>query len=188
MTASRVVAMFGLSGVGKGWLARELCERHQQILHLEASALMRAALNTTGEALRTAAVGVVQDNQSRLVQAFIAARSAQPDRPVLFDGHSVIDNDLELVEVPVSVVAALGTDAIVFVFDDPTAIRERRLLDDRRRPDRPVVALAHHQERARAVAVGYAERLNLEFHEVTAGDWQALERAFFPPPGPDARD
>jgi adenylate kinase len=174
LSASPVVAMFGLSGVGKGWMARSVCIRHPEILHLEASALMRAAMNTTGEALRTATAATVKDNQLRLVAAFDEARRSSPDRPVLFDGHSVIDNDHGLVEIPVAAIADLSPTAIVFVQDHPVLIRQRRLADERRRPDRSEEELAGHQGQAREVAAGYARYLAIPFQVVEAGDWQAL--------------
>lgn len=60
MSAGRVVAMFGLSGVGKGGLAGQVRTVRPDVLHLEASALMRAAMGASGEAPRTAAAGAVQ--------------------------------------------------------------------------------------------------------------------------------
>ncbi|WP_454762322.1 AAA family ATPase [Caulobacter segnis] len=173
--------MFGLSGVGKGWLAGQVRTVRPDVLHLEASALMRAAMGASGEALRTAAAGVVQDNQSRLVVAFVAARAGRLDRPVLFDGHSVIDNDHDLVEIPAAAIAALGACAIVFISGDPEVIRRRRLEDARTRPDRSAATLAHHQEQARAVARGFAQHTGVDFVEINAGDWQRLATAFDSP-------
>ena len=144
---------------------------------------MRAAMNTTGEALRTAAADAVQDNQQRLVAAFEEARRACPDRPVLFDGHSVIDNDHGLVEIPVAAIARLRPSAIVFVQDDPRVIRQRRLAGERLRPDRSEDTLADHQDRARQAAAGYARSMGVPFHVVEAGDWQALAAVFSGLPG-----
>jgi adenylate kinase len=170
-----VVAMFGLSGVGKGWIAGQLSAHNPEILHLEASVLMRAAMRTTGEALRTAPADVVRDNQAKLLDAFRQAREAAPERPVLFDGHSIIDNDQQLVDVPLSV---LAPDLIAFIHDNPAAIRARRLADARSRPDRSVEALAHQQARAEAVARSYAIELKVRFLGLEAGDWRTLKNAF----------
>ncbi|UAL10159.1 ATP-binding protein [Caulobacter segnis] len=173
-----VVAMFGLSGVGKGWIASQLSAQRPEVLHLEASALMRAAMRTTGEALRTAPADVVRDNQAKLVATFQIAREAAPDRPVLFDGHSIIDNDQQLVDVPLSAVAGLAPNLVAFVHDDPVALRARRLADARFRPDRSVETLAHQQARAEAVARNYAIELKVPFLRLEAGDWRALNHAF----------
>lgn len=140
--------------------------------------LMRAALNTTSEALRTAAASAVQDNQQRLVAAFEVARRSRPDCPVLFDGHSVIDNDQGVVEIPVAAIAGLRPTAIVFVHDEPGAIRQRRLADERPRPDRTEETLTGHQDRARQAAEGYAKHLAVPFYVLDAGDWQALKAIF----------
>jgi len=143
-----VVAMFGLSGVGKRWIARQVCARHPVVLHLEASALLRAALNQSGEAFRTAAEDVMADNQRRLAEAFVSAHAAEPDRPVLFDGHSVIDNDSGLVDIPAAVIAPLRPDHIVFVADTGAAIASRRAADTRHWPLRTADDLGQHQARA----------------------------------------
>jgi adenylate kinase len=182
-----VVAMFGLSGVGKGWLARQLCQRRPEILHLEASALMRDALQASSEALRTATNDVIDDNQSSLIAAFAAARTAAPSRPTLFDGHCVIDNDAGLVEIPLAVIARLEPSYIVFISDEPEAIADRRRGDDRKRPVRSLDELAHHQDRARLIALAYAEGLAIPFDEICAGDWKALDRVFDGAQSRDAR-
>lgn len=173
-----VVAMFGLSGVGKGWIARQVCARHPMVLHLEASALLRAALNQSGEALRTAAEDVMADNQRRLAAAFASARAAEPDRPVLFDGHSVIDNDAGLVDIPAAVIAPLRPDHIVFVADTGAAIASRRAADTRHRPLRTADDLGQHQARALAMAESYAVTLSVPFDEVQPGEWERVSRMF----------
>ena len=175
---SRVVAMFGLSGVGKGWVAQEVCDRLPQVLHLEASALMQKALQTSSETLRTAPADTMGLNQLSLVAAFQAAREAEPERPILFDGHSIIDNDKSLIEIPVSVIAALAPDHIVFVMDEPDVIACRRSNDHRTRPLRTLSELSDHQTRARAVAVDYAVSQKVPFVEIRAGDWMSLKQLF----------
>lgn len=173
-----VVAMFGLSGVGKGWMARAVCARHPMVLHLEASALLRAALKQTGEALRTATEDVMADNQRRLAAAFAAARAAEPDRPVLFDGHSVIDNDAGLVDIPAAVIAPLNPNHIVFVADSAAAIAARRLADARRRPLRTEDDLNRHQARAQANAQLYAAAFAIPFEVVRSGACERVGQLF----------
>jgi hypothetical protein len=105
-------------------------------------------------------------------------RAQVPDRPILFDGHSVIDNDAGLVEIPLAVVAALGPDHIVFVIDDVSEIARRRLEDSRRRPSRSLDELRRHQELARAVASDYADKLGVPMSIVRAGDVEGLLSPF----------
>ena len=173
-----VVAMFGLSGVGKGWMASAVCTRQPAILHLEASALLRAALNQPGEILRTATEDVIAHNQRRLAAAFAAARTAEPERPILFDGHCVIDNDAGLVDIPAAVIASLQPDHIVFVADEGAAIAARRLADARHRPLRTVDDLERHQARAQNLAQSYALALGISFEGVRSGDWERVSRLF----------
>jgi adenylate kinase len=174
MMKPTVVGLFGLSGVGKGWIAHHVCAKRPEILHLEASSLMRRALSASSEALRTAAPAKMADNQIRLIAAFEAERAEHPTRPVLFDGHSVIDNDRALIEIPVAVVSGLRLDQIVFVWDAPETIAARRETDTRPRPKRSLVELQEHQERARSVASAYGLALGIPFVEVHAGAWPVV--------------
>jgi adenylate kinase len=170
--------MFGLSGVGKGWLARKLCEHRPEVLHLEASALMRATFNISSEALRTADAGALTTNQQGLVAAFTGARAAEPLRPILFDGHSVIDNDAGLVQIALEVIAGLKPQHIVFVSEVVSLIAERRRRDTRSRPIRTLDELTRHQDCARELANSYAESLAISFDEVQSRDWMIVDRLF----------
>jgi adenylate kinase len=167
-----VITVFGVSGVGKGWLISRFAKDHE-ILHLQASQLLKdakaaaAGIITTSEELRT---GPVIDNQALLVAAFLAARE-KASRPILFDGHCVIDGGAQLIEIPVAVIEALAPSGLIFVHDKPDAIFRRRAGDSTRvRPTRSADELHDHQERARAICAEYAELLKLDLHFIEAGD------------------
>jgi ABC-type dipeptide/oligopeptide/nickel transport system ATPase component len=99
MTKS-VVALVGISGVGKSTLLRAAAETIQ-FQHLQASALIKAAKEKqTAETvvtddLRTADI---TDNQALLVQGFSDARDPSKTLIVL-DGHTVIDTPNGLVTI-----------------------------------------------------------------------------------------
>src|ERR1700753_345358 len=89
---AKVVAVFGLSGVGKSWMISRYVAA-ENIAHIQASQLMRDASTAgvgkpvTSESLRR---GAVLDNQSLLTEAF-AKVLAEEARPIIFDGHCLID-------------------------------------------------------------------------------------------------
>jgi adenylate kinase len=168
----RVIGVFGLSGVGKSWLISRFVSANP-VAHVQASQLLReakAAISgsvTTSEALR---IGAVLDNQALLVRAF-SAKIADAVQPIIFDGHCVVDNGSQLLEIPVEVIAALSVSGLIFVQSQPAAIVEQRLKDiTRTRPARSVEEIEFHQNRAMSVCAEYAKHLRLDLHVVHAGD------------------
>jgi adenylate kinase len=175
----RVLAVCGLSGVGKSWLISRFASANP-VVHVQASQLLReakAAISgsvTTSEELR---IGAVLDNQALLIRAF-SAKISNAVQPIIFDGHCVVDDGSQLVEIPVEVIAALSVSGLVFVKSQPGAIVERRLKDiARTRPARTVEEIGLHQNRAMLVCVDYAKRLRLDLHVVQAGDEESFASA-----------
>lgn len=154
---TRRVALLGLSGVGKSTLISEVAKRIP-LLHLQASNLIKAEqayreqTQESSEALRA---GPVLDNQALMVAAFDRLTKGAT-LPVVFDGHSIIDGRSGLIEIPSSVFAALGLDAICIMTAAPAMIFERRSHDiARERPPRDIQALAAQQ----ALAIANAQRI-----------------------------
>jgi adenylate kinase len=175
----RVVAVFGLSGVGKSWLIARMIHS-EPMMHVQASQLLRdekAAITgqtVTNEALRT---GAVLDNQSLLVRAFSRVHSAAT-MPIIFDGHCVVDSAAGLIEIPPEVIEALSISGIVFIEDQPGAIVERRAGDTTRtRPIRSESEIELHQNQALATCLKYAARLQAGLRVVQAGDEPAFRSA-----------
>lgn len=174
-----VVAVFGLSGVGKSWLISRFVRQHA-FVHVQASQLLRDAksastgVDVTSEELRT---GTVLDNQALLIRAF-RARCAAETTPIIFDGHCVIDSSDELIEIPVSVIGALRPSGLIFIADDPKLIVARRSADQtRERPSRTTDELTSHQHRALDLFAIYAQHLGLKPMVVNAGDEVAFASA-----------
>ena len=115
---------------GKSTLIGRLNKR-TPLLHLQASALIKAEQAyrvqspDSSESLRT---GAVLDNQALMIAAFQRI-TADVEVPIVFDGHSIIDSDDGLVEIPPSVFAELSLDAIFYLSAVPHIIAKRRLAD-----------------------------------------------------------
>lgn len=165
--------MFGISGVGKSHLARRIVQARPGLLRLSASGLLKSKLRTTGEKLRTAQVRDVVSNQFALVGALSAARDGRWQIPVLLEAHAVIDNDHELIDVPLEVIKAIGVAGILSLSAPPAKIEMYRGRDRRKRPARTVEELEHQQKRSLAVSQHYASVLGVPFKEVEAGDLKA---------------
>jgi adenylate kinase len=159
----KVIAVVGLSGVGKTAMLRQLSSRFP-VMHLQASALIKTELTRlatetpTSEQLRT---GRVLDNQAALVIGFRNAVRGY-DGVVLFDGHTVIDTGDCLIEIPTSVFADLQCDQIVVVTEDSHEIARRREADfGRKRPVRSPLAIRDQQKRSTEVAQQIAMSLRI---------------------------
>lgn len=172
----KVVAVFGLSGVGKTWLISRYAVS-SEALHVQASQLLRQeTTKLTGEAVTNEGLrkGAVLDNQSLLVQAFSKV-AASATKPIIFDGHCVVDTGDRLIEIPSGVIKALLPSGIVFVHDRAAAIVARRAGDiARARLVRSEGEIELQQERAVAVCRDYAKELGLGLHFVEAGDEAAF--------------
>jgi adenylate kinase len=147
---ARVVALLGLSGVGKSTMLTRIVGK-TAFRHLQASQLIKdelariSALHASSEELRT---GAVSCNQQLLVSAF--KREAATDTGcIVIDGHSVIDTPNGLLTIPPETFARIGVAYVVVLQDATIRIAERRLADTSRvRPQRSLQQLTEHQARS----------------------------------------
>lgn len=177
--SGRVVAILGVSGVGKTSMVSAYSRHYPSVHSVRASTLLKAAvLVPDTETLRTAPAPEIHDNQVRLASAFSELRSRYPERNIIFDGHSLIDNDETLVIVPVATFIQLAPNLIVFLEDDPEAIHVRRNMDEERlRPNRSVDEIATHQQTAKEAAFSYGAALSAPCLAVWSGDHASFRAA-----------
>ena len=143
------------------------------LAHAQASDLLkRAKLDEAGEAVSSEDLrkGPVLDNQTMLLTSF-RTFAAKELRNILFDGHSLIDTEDTLIEIPIEVIKAIGPAAVLFLWEEFQKIADRRAADSgRRRPFRTADELAEHQARAEELAGLYAANLRIPFFRVRSGD------------------
>lgn len=149
MSRRRVVALAGLSGVGKSTLLKE-ARRRLVFEHLQASDLIRAERQErqgnpiAHDILRE---GNIDDNQALLISGFM--RRAPEEGLIVLDGHTIIDTPDGLIEISPSVFSAINVSRFVVLVDEVEKIALRRLSDTRRmRPARSHEELAEHQQRS----------------------------------------
>lgn len=170
MIKGPVIAILGLSGSGKSYLGRSIVRARPEYLRLSAGGLLRRSFHTTGEKLRTAEGDDVRENQTELAEALAEARAGQWERPILLEAHSFIDNDRELVDVPVEVMASLELAGIVLVDVPAEQIAARRTTDKRKRPQRSLAELKRQCARSKSLANGYASDLDIPLIAVNSGE------------------
>ncbi len=157
----RVIAVTGISGVGKTTLLRKLTAR-AAFQHLTGGSLIaraHAGTNLSRDGLRHFDL---DDNQKLLIEGFMAARDRTAET-VIFDGHAVIDGPNGLAEIPISVFDALGIRLMVHLEADLVTIQRNRGNDpSRSRPALDIQTLREHQSRSRRHAITIAQALNVE--------------------------
>ncbi|QFP65936.1 AAA family ATPase [Brucella melitensis] len=149
MSGRKVVALVGVSGVGKSTLLKD-ARRGLVFEHLQASSLIKAERQerkgkpVIHDLLRE---GNIDDNQALLIAGFYAARAKEG--LIVLDGHTIIDTPDRLVEISPSVFSAIDVSRFIVLVDDVEKIALRRLSDSRRtRPVRSQEELVEHQERS----------------------------------------
>ncbi|MGY4282030.1 adenylate kinase [Bradyrhizobium sp. LM2.7] len=138
---------------------------------------MQAAKNIDSAILRTDVAGNILQNQNLLGEALKHFRLGRETSDVLIDAHSVIDNDHELIEVPIDAVRAMSPSGLVLLEAPPELVAERRRKDARLRPSRTAEELQFQTGVARRVCESYASELGLPLEIGTAmhdGDLEVL--------------
>jgi adenylate kinase len=154
--------VFGVSGVGKTHACADYAARHPGTLFVSASSLLKAATTASGEALRTASAPVIRHNQTRLANALAGYRAGREDLPILIDAHGVIDNDEELVRIPLTAIQSLAPDILILLEAPPERVEAHRASDARPRPLRSIEAISREIEAERAAVSDYAIALGLD--------------------------
>lgn len=170
--------VFGVSGVGKTSACSAFTQRHPNWLFVSASTLLKAAKGATGERLRTADSQSIVDNQLVLADAVRQFRSGRVERPMLLDAHAVIDNDRELVRVPVEVIRALQPSLFVLLEAPAQVVLERRLADTRQRPVRDVASIERELAAERSAVADYSVDVGVELLKANVTSDFVLESVF----------
>lgn len=162
----KIVALVGISGVGKTTFARKLAE-DLQIQHLTAGTLIKmgsAIKSLDRDRLRLADI---DGNQQFLIDGFHQSRDRN-EQYIIIDGHVVIHGLLGLEELCADVFDALEIDGMVHLSSSPTRILTHRINDEKR--ERPILSeqeINEHQSRSIAVAKTICRSLNVPLIEAT---------------------
>jgi len=162
----RVIALTGVSGVGKSTLIKTLAASIR-LEHLQASALIKEGRHASGDAALTQdqlRLVDIDENQQFLVRGF-RLKAGTSTGLVILDGHTVIEMDEGLTPIDARVFGAIGIDSMIFLADDPEAITRRRRNDTtRKRPVRSVDNLLRIQEEAESHAATICRELDIPLY------------------------
>lgn len=170
-----VIAVVGISGVGKSTLLRKVNEKID-FLHLPASDVIKREKLRVSESLVNSEelrLGNLNDNQELLIQGFLNEKSQ--NSITILDGHTVIDTGSELVAIPANVFERMGINEIIFIEADPENILAQRTKDKTRdRPALSIKTIIFHQNEAKRVASEICNEIDLPLRVFNSYDKKHL--------------
>jgi adenylate kinase len=173
-----VVAVAGLSGVGKSTLLTRLKNAIPMQI-LQASALIKEArASRDGESLTLDALRAVDldENQRLLAQGF-ARRVDRAASLVVLDCHTVIETPGGLIRIDPRVFDLMNVRAMVFLEDEPEEIARRRRNDTKRqRPSTQDLGSVQAEAIQQACTIAAALSIPLFVHRPAGEDGAITER------------
>lgn len=174
----KIFGLFGISGVGKSWMANHIIIKYPRMLHLVGSELIKKVNEKTvvsSESLRKKKPADISNNQDLLINMFHLAIAAKPDVNVIFDGHTVIDTHEGYIVIAFDIIKQLDLAEIIYITDEDQTILHRRELDEsRQRPKRSLLQIKDYQDLSRQTCQKYAALLGIPIQIVKSGDIDAL--------------
>ncbi|MEH6722201.1 MAG: ATP-binding protein [Qipengyuania sp.] len=172
--SQKVIAVTGISGVGKTTFIRKLAEK-TPFQHLTGGSLISRAQAAPAISRDVLRQFDLEENQRLLVEGFMVTRDQYAEM-VVFDGHTVIDGPDGLTTIPVDVFEALGLCLIVHLEADPAVIQRNRKQDSHReRPSLDIDILRNHQIFSRRHAIVVAQALGIDCLVIQAEEISKLE-------------
>jgi adenylate kinase len=153
--------VFGISGVGKTTACKQYLRAHPQFIYVRASAVLSAARAKSADALRTVDAQEFVANQELIVRHLMAVRHDNPDSPILADVHAIIDNDEELLRVPLDIVRSMRANAFVLLEAPSETVLLRRDSLIRSRSRRTKSEIEFEMTIERETVLSYAKALDL---------------------------
>ncbi|MGF0524607.1 ATP-binding protein [Agrobacterium pusense] len=154
MLDTKLIIVFGVSGVGKTTACAEYANRNHDVIHSSASDLLRLHRETAG--MRT--IDEVMQDQHTLVDLVCALRAETRASLVLLDAHSLIVVAGRKIVIPADIIAAMNPSGLIFFKATGDVVFSRRAL----RGDITNIApqeIERWQEKSLRAAQSYASQI-----------------------------
>ena len=130
----KIIIVFGLPGAGKTTLINSFIKTNDGFTRLSGGTLINEALSEQDrDYLRKQNKEEILSNQEKLVFNFHRNKKRLAGQNIIFDGHCLIKDKEQQVEVPAEIIRRLEPDLIIFVDEDLETIVKHRTMD----PNRP---------------------------------------------------
>ena len=165
----------GVSGVGKTQLIRRFVSKHHEYTHLEASKLIREGLNAqTSEQIGLLPKEQIIKNQSILLGGLLEYK--QNCHHIILDGHLLINNNQELVKIPLNVVKEIAPHNMVLITGNPYDVILHRTKDlHRKRHSQTATEIEEIQSYLRHIAISYCKELGIRFDTLDFSEYKRFE-------------
>lgn len=151
--------VLGVSGIGKTSLCKAFVDKNPFFKCYTASVLIREMNGKSAEEIRRSDKSEIFENQKLIARAIKKKLSQFPDRPIILEGHGVIDIGTEVVSIPPELIRPMMPTGIIALDSDPQEVLRRR--SERRCPDRSVWQIEDQLELAKNIAAEYATYLRI---------------------------
>lgn len=162
----QIVHIYGVPGVGKTFLIKELLLKETGFVHLSAGSLIKQGLTEEErDSLRLLDKDSILLNQETLVQNFNKAMMLNDLKNIILDAHILINNGTELVKVPFDIIKRLSPSKIIYISDTPSNIICKRNKDINRpqRAKESSEEIANLINQSVSVCLDYAKKLDIPF-------------------------
>ncbi|NCO04301.1 MAG: AAA family ATPase [Alphaproteobacteria bacterium] len=167
----RIVAVLGVSGVGKTTIINNFVSNYPLWLHIEAGKLLSNALpEIPYDALKDLSDDAIIKNQFLIIDAFNKIVCQTEFKNIIFNGHMIIEKKNNYLLLPCSILSDIGIDEIIHIKEKPQTILKFKLSDDSR--DRVYLTeeiIRKIQEKSIAHARECSMKLNIPF-KITKGE------------------
>lgn len=124
------IGLFGLSGVGKSYLATQLCKVDEHLICVRASEIIKSY----GHHIQYHQLkhNVVEGNQHILINGFKQFISTHPNTDIIIELHNVIESPEGSIDIDDIIFTQLNLDAVCFIELNPEQIIKQRSEDSGR--------------------------------------------------------
>ncbi|MGU3398265.1 AAA family ATPase [Brucellaceae bacterium D45D] len=122
MLDTKLIMVFGISGVGKTTACAEYAKQHPNVLHSSASALLRLHRETA----KTRTIEEIMQDQLLLVDLVRTLRADTRAQLMLLDAHSLISMADHEIIIPANIIASMKPNGMIFFRATGEVINSRR--------------------------------------------------------------
>lgn len=158
----KVICIFGISGVEKSTMIKKLDLKNSNLNHVQASKLISIANDDKQQdTLRLNPSDIILQNQEKMLSEYKKIYD-NDDKDILFDGHSIIDNGTEIIQISISIIRNLFATHMIFLKDKPENIYEHKNKDNgRRRSEISIEQINYQQKLALQACENFSSVLNI---------------------------
>lgn len=169
------IGLFGISGVGKSYMASAICADNDSIISVKASDILKAYNRRTQ--FHGLSSNVVSENQRSLIDGFAHFRDNHRGKNIIVELHNIIETPSGEVEIDDKVFDLLELNAVCFLHRDPERLLQQRCEDSSRiRQEISIENLRALQERSLNKFLNKYEHQGIPYIILKSSDVSELSR------------